>query len=175
VYIVQAEPESNINTIFNIKYLGNQAIKWEKLKKDGISQCTKCQRFGHSSANCNMLPRCVKCGKEHLAKECNIQINSPREELFCILCKEKGHPASYRQCPKYQEAIENAKARKENKVRRQINTIIPSKILCNSLKSNLSFANVVKNNLNNNQNSINNTIEMPIQIWKNKFKALHKC
>lgn len=91
-YIVQLSPKSNINDVFKIKAIDNQIVYWENLMKTPILQCTRCQRYFHSASNCNMDRRCVKCGKTHLPGECEITIEDPKENLFCIICKQNGHP-----------------------------------------------------------------------------------
>jgi hypothetical protein len=182
IYIVQASPDSEINEIFNIRHIDNNKIRWEKLKKQEYSQCTKCQRFGHSSINCFMKPRCVKCGKEHLAKDCDINKESPKEDLHCVLCDSRGHPASYRNCQIHLKKQELIKAKKEMQVNKQV-----KKITSNSVNSfvtkNVSYANVAKQNmsintLNNNntcsqltfqevQNQLNNITQILGQLDKN--------
>ncbi|GBP36715.1 Nucleic-acid-binding protein from transposon X-element [Eumeta japonica] len=34
-------------------------------------QCHRCQAFGHASANCYLPLRCVRCGGEHCATDCD--------------------------------------------------------------------------------------------------------
>ncbi|GFV54433.1 nucleic-acid-binding protein from transposon X-element [Trichonephila clavipes] len=65
-------------------------------KKYGPPQCFRCQGFFHSSKYCTRTPRCVKCAKNHLAKDCTKAID---EKPKCCLC-EGEHPANYLNCPK---------------------------------------------------------------------------
>ncbi|GFT16195.1 uncharacterized protein TNCV_613251 [Trichonephila clavipes] len=46
-----------------------------------------------------MLPRCLKYGKQHLTKDC--EIKERQENLFCINCEAYGHTACYTKCPKF--------------------------------------------------------------------------
>ncbi|KAF6200562.1 hypothetical protein GE061_005005 [Apolygus lucorum] len=55
--------------------------------------CYKCQRFGHSSRNCFLKPRCVRCSKDHDVKDCDRENN----KIECANCK-KAHVASFRGC-----------------------------------------------------------------------------
>ncbi|GBP87585.1 Probable RNA-directed DNA polymerase from transposon BS [Eumeta japonica] len=44
------------------KVCGLSGIRVEAPHKRGVpSQCHRCQRYGHASANCHVQPRCVKC------------------------------------------------------------------------------------------------------------------
>lgn len=62
-----------------------------------IGQCFNCQKFGHAQSRCTAIPKCVKCGGEHRAYQCQL----PREEPpSCANCGE-AHPASYRGCTKF--------------------------------------------------------------------------
>lgn len=87
-------------------------------KKGGIPQCHNCQRFGHSSVNCNLSPRCVKCGRSHATDTCAKPKESP---ATCTNCHGT-HPANYRGCP-YYGAIKAARnERMNNRPQTQANT-----------------------------------------------------
>ncbi|CAH0562928.1 unnamed protein product [Brassicogethes aeneus] len=46
-------------------------IKVEVLKRgDSVTQCYRCQKFGHGQDNCGAKPMCVKCGEDHQSFEC---------------------------------------------------------------------------------------------------------
>jgi hypothetical protein len=155
IYIVQATAGSEVSEIFNIKYIENCKVRWEKLKKGEYSQCMKCQRFGHSAYNCHMNPRCVKCGEEHLAQDCKIAKESPKSNLKCVLCNKEGHPASYRNCPIHVKLQEKIKAKKEERVEKQVrklnNNSFDSKII-----KNVTFSNILRNTTNTNSPNVNN-------------------
>ncbi|GFX55663.1 nucleic-acid-binding protein from transposon X-element [Trichonephila clavipes] len=83
-------------------------------KKYGPPQCFRCQGFFHSSKYCTRTPRCVKCAKNHLAKDCTKAID---EKPKCCLC-EGEHPANYLNCPKnprHRIAEEKEKKRQQKK------------------------------------------------------------
>lgn len=192
-YIVQASPDSLSAEIEKIRAIDYQVVHWEKIVKSDIKQCTRCQRFTHSAANCFMKFRCVKCGKNHTPGQCLITPDDPKEKLFCILCEKYGHPASYRNCPEYKKRLvhhENIKEIKQQK-------IVSKHLASNFINKNISFANIIKNNSNNNNSQfknnnnynslntnftntpdINNNILIEIKnsllILQNKFTTLEK-
>ena len=85
----------NLDTLFNVK------IKIERYKGlTGITQCYRCQEFGHRAQYCRKTEKCVRCSGEHKVTSCNR--NTP---LKCANCNGE-HPASYRQCPKYTKHTE---------------------------------------------------------------------
>ncbi|GBM72485.1 hypothetical protein AVEN_106622-1 [Araneus ventricosus] len=52
-----------------------------------------------SARNCKCKPRCIKCNGSHETRMCNIKTKI--ENPVCINCKEIGHLASWKGCPKY--------------------------------------------------------------------------
>lgn len=74
----------------------------------GLPQCFRCQRYSHSSLNCNLAYRCVKCAGPHDAKKCSKPIEDPPK---CCNCNGN-HVASWKGCPTHKAAMA-AKMRKE--------------------------------------------------------------
>ena len=112
-FLVQLTPDSNLHELTKIKAISYQSISWEPLKKKSIYQCTKCQRLGHSSSNCNLGYRCVKCNEKHEPGQCKTPKDSPdKNKLFCVNCETAGHPASYKGCIyfKFATALKNDNA-----------------------------------------------------------------
>lgn len=107
--LVQISNNSNKRQLTSLSLLLNQRIYWENLRPKAITQCTKCQRVNHTSKNCHLDYRCVKCANYHEAGKCTITNTDCRELLTCANCKAKGHPATYSGCP----YIKAAKALKE--------------------------------------------------------------
>ncbi|GFV38072.1 probable RNA-directed DNA polymerase from transposon X-element [Trichonephila clavipes] len=63
----------------------------------GVTQCFSCNNFHHNADNCYLKPRCLKCGEEHLTKDCPIK--QRLETKFCINCQVYGHMANWYGCP----------------------------------------------------------------------------
>lgn len=133
LFIVQCTYNTKLSEIYKIRVVENRIIKWEKIIKNNIiSQCTKCQRFGHTASNCKLQYRCVKCGQNHETSQCEIpkmisenekEIVESRKKLKCVLCKQEGHPASYKGCPRYKTIKERLKKRQEeNQKKREMKT-----------------------------------------------------
>lgn len=99
-FLIQLTNDSNTQNITSVKSLLWQKIRWEPLRKNTLFQCKNCQRIGHSSANCSLGFRCVKCSENHKPGHCELSnTNNDKNLLHCANCNEPGHPASYRGCP----------------------------------------------------------------------------
>ncbi|GFT68017.1 uncharacterized protein TNCV_713731 [Trichonephila clavipes] len=83
--------------IENINYLTVEVVPFRS--RPGASQCFNCNYFNHSSKDCRMTPRCLKCGKNHTTTNC--PITDRLKTLHCINCNEDGHMATSRQCPRF--------------------------------------------------------------------------
>ena len=105
-----------IEKLYGITNITGFSVKIEALKpKNAITQCHRCQRLGHGSMNCQMQARCVKCGGDHLTSECSIK-KTETSKCRCVNCGE-AHPASYKGCSHYKEAMatrQRLKATKPN-------------------------------------------------------------
>ncbi|KAG8233305.1 hypothetical protein J437_LFUL013775 [Ladona fulva] len=96
---VEISNASVVDKFLAIKYICGLKIKIEKFKPpNGPPQCHRCQQYGHVDKACHMPIKCVKCGLDHLSRECNKPISEP---AICANCKGN-HPANYRGCPAYQ-------------------------------------------------------------------------
>ncbi|GFY15040.1 uncharacterized protein TNCV_4492931 [Trichonephila clavipes] len=75
-----------------------------------------------------MKPRCLKCGKEHAAKNCHIKVRLTYP--FCINCQDFGHSACYTKCPKFNQPKKgttfNDPVKKKNFVSKWTKEGIPS-------------------------------------------------
>lgn len=96
-FLVKLPPGTDITKFRQIKYLFHCVITIQKYKPNNQfgTQCFRCQRFGHSSRNCNMPPRCVKCTEFHATADCPKR--GREEPARCCNC-DKEHPANYREC-----------------------------------------------------------------------------
>ncbi|GFT14933.1 nucleic-acid-binding protein from transposon X-element [Trichonephila clavipes] len=59
--------------IFDLKTLSYLSIRVEGFNGKGVTQSYTCNNFNHSSENCHLNPRCLKCGENHLTRECPIK------------------------------------------------------------------------------------------------------
>lgn len=143
-FLVGISSDSNSGELININRLANQITRWEKINLKNPIQCFNCQRIEHTAAYCNQSYRCVKCDEGQGPGKCSIETNSetPRDEIYCINCKQKGHPASYRGCPKlienkimYDEKLNNIQILKNKKLKYFEKMVNP----------NLQYATVAKN------------------------------
>ncbi|GFU84540.1 nucleic-acid-binding protein from transposon X-element [Trichonephila clavipes] len=73
-FFLIAFPKNDTNLpIFNLTRLGYMQITVEGYLITGITQCFRCNNFYHTAENCHIKPRCLKCGEEHLTKDCKIK------------------------------------------------------------------------------------------------------
>ena len=123
LFLVQISPSSDESMLFKVNRMNRTIIRWEKIKRTEIIQCYRCQRLGHSAANCGMEYRCVKCKTNgHGPGECELPkgVQHDAHKIYCVSCQAYGHPASYRGCPKIKEYIES---RKDAEKRQQTNRV----------------------------------------------------
>ncbi|GFY46800.1 RNA-directed DNA polymerase from mobile element jockey [Trichonephila inaurata madagascariensis] len=97
LFSVFLDKTSDNKNIYNLKELCSMKIEVDTMRrKFGPAQCYRCQGFFHSSRFCTRNPKCVKCGKPHLTKDCT---KTRDEEPTCCHCQGK-HPANYTGCPR---------------------------------------------------------------------------
>ena len=111
IYIVHVDKSVNLNTLnHSHKYVANVVVKWDVLRKTNkkVTQCYRCQSWGHSANNCGYIPRCVKCSESHELGSCSrtSRIGDPT----CCNCGGP-HASNHRGCPVYKEHLEKVKAR----------------------------------------------------------------
>lgn len=70
--LVKLPAGTEISKFRLIKYLSNCVVDIQRYKPNftAVTQCYRCQAFGHGSRNCNLPPRCVKCTESHETKDC---------------------------------------------------------------------------------------------------------
>ncbi|KAJ8682746.1 hypothetical protein QAD02_018538 [Eretmocerus hayati] len=108
--------QTDLKDLCRIKQLCYTKVTWEPYRnRKGISQCHRCQLYGHEATTCNLPPKCVKCSDNHLTKDCKKEENQPP---LCANCGG-AHPASYSQCPiTVQYKIRNTKQTNRHETRR---------------------------------------------------------
>lgn len=91
-----------------VKVVNYTLIKWKRhYNNRRVTQCHRCQRWGHATSNCHQNWACLKCAQGHPTKDC---AKSTAEPATCVNCKQH-HPANYTGCPAYQEIITRLTAR----------------------------------------------------------------
>jgi len=75
--------------------------KWRPYYKstNNITQCRRCQQFGHGQRNCFMKFKCATCGLDHPSETCNSPVTK------CANCKGD-HASTSQSCPKRKEFID---------------------------------------------------------------------
>ena len=108
--------EQSVKDLVKTKHVENVIVKWDRMLKKDITQCHRCQQFGHISDYCLNPFKCVKCKDEHGPGECkrNAETDKP-EDVWCTNCGKKGHPASFRGCPKALALLKKVENRKATK------------------------------------------------------------
>ena len=111
IYLVHFDKTVNVQMLnHSHKHVDGIVIKWDLLKKSNkkVTQCFKCQSWGHSADNCGYTPRCVKCSESHAKGSCprTTRIGDPT----CCNCGGP-HSANHRGCPAYKAHLEKIKAR----------------------------------------------------------------
>ncbi|GFS78376.1 nucleic-acid-binding protein from transposon X-element [Trichonephila clavipes] len=113
-------------------------------RRPGATQCYNCNLFHHSSSNCNIKTRCLKCGEPHKTGDCPIKTKI--ENPTCINCQQKGHLANSHRCPKFPKPKPKKGEASQNRNNKKVNT--NSNIFSASsavVQKEVSFANIVKN------------------------------
>lgn len=84
------------------KTIGHLRVTWEKrnFTSKRPTQCTRCQRWGHSHSNCHRPLRCVKCNQSHEKGQCE-RINRNEGQPYCVNCAMFGHPSNSPTCEKF--------------------------------------------------------------------------
>ena len=113
IYMVTFNKDTDINEVRNIRYVCSIKIFWDKYRSGRVTtQCHRCQQFGHGSSSCNQAPRCVKCSKSHLTKDCDREKDA---KPVCVNCKGE-HPANYSKCPSNLKRVEEIEEQRSKKL-----------------------------------------------------------
>ncbi|GFU75267.1 nucleic-acid-binding protein from transposon X-element [Trichonephila clavipes] len=108
--------------IFDLKTINYLSITVEGYDGRGVTQCYTCNNFNHSSENCHLKPRCLKCGENHLTRDCPIK--QKLETPYCINCNIYGHMANYRGCPSFPKPPKGAAKNNRNSYTNIYNSLV---------------------------------------------------
>ncbi|GFS64448.1 nucleic-acid-binding protein from transposon X-element [Trichonephila clavipes] len=108
--------------IFDLKTLSYLSIRVEGYNGKGVTQCYTCNNFNHTSENCFLKPRCLKCGEDHITRDCPIK--QRLETAYCINCHIYGHMANYKGCPSFPKPPKGAALNNRNSYTNIYNSIV---------------------------------------------------
>ncbi|GFT09595.1 uncharacterized protein TNCV_4947711 [Trichonephila clavipes] len=107
------------------------------------SDLEKKASYPTGAENCFLKPRCLKCGEEHLTKDCPIK--QRLETKYCINCQVYGHMANWYGCPCFPKPKKKGAAK--------INRNSYTNLYNSFVRPNFSYAQVAKNSDNTKTNS----------------------
>lgn len=149
IFLCNLNKDDKTQSIYELNQFLGFYVKVESYRFKGVKQCYNCMLFNHSSENCRMDPRCLKCAGPHKTFECT----KDRKEAACCANCGGEHPANFKGCPAHPQQIKNKKT--EAKTIRDLGTIknvsLPNNppsqtvISGNSNGPKLSYAEKVKN------------------------------
>lgn len=101
MYMVSLPYNGESKEIFKLRSLFFISIRVKAYRTSGAAQCHNCQNVGYSSTHCNHAARCVKCGGNHITKNCTKTIE---EQPKCCNC-EGDHTVNSLKYPSYVQQI----------------------------------------------------------------------
>ena len=108
LFMVTLEADQDINKVRKIKYVCLVKIYWENYRNSRrVTQCRRCQLFGHGSSHCRNTPKCMFCAKKHLTEQ-HIDEKTTQNENEppkCVNCKGE-YQANDANCPVYKRRLE---------------------------------------------------------------------
>ncbi|GFT42681.1 uncharacterized protein TNCV_5140221 [Trichonephila clavipes] len=100
IFMVELQKSPDSPDIFKLDKCCYLTVKIDTFnRRPGPTQCYTCNLFNHSSKNCHIKTRCLKCGEPHRTDDCPIR--NLIENPVCINCKETGHLANSHRCAKF--------------------------------------------------------------------------
>jgi hypothetical protein len=179
IYLVHFDKSVTLNVLnHSHKIVDGIVIRWEILMKSNkkITQCFRCQQWGHSSFNCGQVQRCVKCAESHEPGAC---LRTSREgDPKCCNCNG-AHTSNHRGCPIYLKHIEKRKIVQKKNINVPVRPVdftsssqFPSlgnhsaPVISNSSSNNVSFAQSLK------VSNTNSSVVSKLQQAQNKFISL---
>ena len=71
-----------------------------------ITQCFKCQQWGHTQKACSKQVRCAQCAGSHNTKDC------PKERVSCVNCGKRHRTWQRKECPAFQAYYQGIQGRR---------------------------------------------------------------
>lgn len=99
----------NLQSLKLVNGMFGYRIYWDTYKKsNGPVQCHNCQEYFHSSRNCRLPSRCMRCGGSHKSSDCSYLDTTtkriPDQKVKCVNCQGK-HTSNSKDCPLRQQII----------------------------------------------------------------------
>ncbi|KAJ8667765.1 hypothetical protein QAD02_009428 [Eretmocerus hayati] len=108
LYLITFDSTVDMKEVWRIKHLYYVNVFWDRYKNPRkITQCHKCQKFGHGSSNCYNEARCLHCAEKHLTNTCSTKDATPK----CTNCS-KDHRANSYECEEYIKRLNAVAANK---------------------------------------------------------------
>lgn len=93
----------------NLNVICHTRISWKRhINTNTITQCRRCQQWGHATSNCSAQTRCLKCAQNHWSRDCTLvdkEDKSTHNNIKCPNC-EGPHIATSKDCPVYIRRLE---------------------------------------------------------------------
>ena len=110
-YIATTANNILLKDMQNIKHILHTKIRIEVyINKKQITQCKRCQRWGHVMANCTNLWTCVRCGDLHASYLCDKK-DKQLHTAKCANCGE-AHPSTSNKCVVYLQKLKVKESRR---------------------------------------------------------------
>lgn len=151
----------DVNNLVNtVRVVCHHKITWAPfVRSDVVTQCQRCQRFGHSSSNCKLDRKCVKCNLSHEYGRCAKLIT---DKPICVNCGGE-HTANYRRCVKYTEHLNYITAKRGDQKNQTAPTTFSSS--SGALKKGFSYASNFPNlSSHNNNNQQTTSRVIPVNL-----------
>jgi len=91
--------------------------------KSRVTQCYKCQRYGHIAPACHNQQKCGHCGGDHSTSECAMKEQATRRR--CAACTTGEHASWSKLCPARERERSRAKMAQRTKARFYPTTYCP--------------------------------------------------
>ncbi|GFS81557.1 nucleic-acid-binding protein from transposon X-element [Trichonephila clavipes] len=144
IFMVELKKLPGSPDIFQLETCCFLTIKIDSFnRRPGATQCYNCNLFHHSSSNCHIKTRCLKCGEPHKTGDCPIK--SKIENPTCINCQQKGHLANSHRCPKFPKPKPKKGEASQNRNNKIVNNSNIFSTSSATVQKGVSFANAVKN------------------------------
>lgn len=84
----------DMKKLYETKAINHTIVRWEPYRNNrtSLTQCRRCQRFGHGTRNCRMSPRCYICAENHASELCPV-LKEEYEKVKAMQVDEDGKPA----------------------------------------------------------------------------------